>query len=253
VKEITLTRLVSFLDSELRLQEFPKDESINGLQVEGREKIRKVGIAVDACGYVFERAAELKVDFLFVHHGLIWGGIKSIRGAAGRRLKALLTSDISLYACHLPLDWHPEYGNNSRLLKLLSLKRIGEFGEYHGKRIGYCGRTAKEMPLGQFASQVDSVLNTKSSVVNFCKKVRTVGVVSGGGWSAITEADKYGIDTFLTGEPSHSAYTLAEEMKINLVFAGHYATETPGVRAVGGMLKKKFGLEVEFIDHPTGL
>jgi len=130
---------------------------------------------------------------------------------------------------------------------------MGEFGKYHGKNISYWGSTSKEISLDEFTARIDKALGTKSSTVSFNKKVRNVGVVSGGGWFAINEAEKYNIDTFLTGEPSHSAYTLAEETKVNLVFAGHYSTETLGVRAVGDMLKKKFGLAVEFIDHPTGL
>jgi dinuclear metal center YbgI/SA1388 family protein len=253
VGEVSLKKLVPFLDEELVLSQFPKDESINGLQVEGKKRIRRVGVAVDACEYVFRKASEKGIDLLVVHHGLIWGGVKSITGITRNRIKALLEADISLYACHLPLDWHPEYGNNSLLLKLLSVKKMGEFGEYHGKRIGYWGRSATAMSLDVFVRRVDKVLKTRSSYVDFRTKVRNVGVVSGGGWSAIHDAEELGIDTFLTGEPSHSAYALAEEMKVNLIFAGHYATETVGVKAVGKMLEKKFGLAVEFIDHPTGL
>jgi dinuclear metal center YbgI/SA1388 family protein len=250
---LSLRRLISFLDVELALSEFPHDESVNGLQIEGKGIIRKIGVAVDACEFVFEKALEKNIDFLVVHHGLIWGGIKSVRGVLKKRIKTLLDADISLYACHLPLDWHPQYGNNAQLLKLLSIKKMGEFGEYHGKRIGYWGRTSKEMSVKDFLLHIDDTLKTKSFSVNFGKKVKNVGVVSGGGWSAIHDAEEYGIDTFLTGEPSHSAYTLAEEMKVNLVFSGHYATETLGVKAVGDMLRKRFGLTVEFIDHPTGL
>jgi dinuclear metal center YbgI/SA1388 family protein len=253
MKEIPLSQLVSLLDAALCIDQFPEDESSNGLQVEGKEKVRKIGLAVDACGHVFEKASADKIDFLVVHHGLIWGGIKSVRGVLKERIKVLLDSGISLYACHLPLDWHPEYGNNAELLKALSIKRMDEFGAYHGKRIGYWGRTAKEMSVEQFASTVDGRLKTRSSWISFGRKVRNVGVVSGGGWSAINDAEKIGIDTFLTGEPSHSGYSLAEEMKVNLVFSGHYATETLGVKAVGRMLKEKLGLPVEFIDHPTGL
>lgn len=253
VKEIPLKKLISFLDAELDLSGFPKDESANGLQIEGRENIRKIGIAVDACDSVFSKAAENNMDFILVHHGLIWGCMKSINGVLKKRIKSLLMNDISLYACHLPLDWHPEYGNNAQLLKILNIKKTGEFGEYHGKRIGYRGRTAKEFTLKSFTSLIDRTLHTKSSSVNFGKKVRNVGVVSGGGWSAIMDAEKFNVDTFLTGEPSHSAYTLAQEMQVNLVFAGHYATETLGVKAAGKLLSKKFGIAVEFIDHPTGL
>ena len=250
---LSLERLVSFLDTELALPEFPHDESSNGLQVEGGAIVRKIGVAVDACEFVFEKASAANIDFVLVHHGLIWGGIKSVGGILKKRMKALLGADISLYACHLPLDWHPVYGNNAQLLKLLSIRKVGEFGEYHGKRIGYWGRTSREMSLKDFLSRVDSALKTKSFSVDFGNKVKNVGVVSGGGWSAIHDAEKYGIDTFLTGEPSHSAYVLAEEMRVNLIFSGHYSTETLGVKAVGALLQKKFGIEVEFIDHPTGL
>ncbi len=253
MKEILLAKLVPFLDAELRLSDFSEDESANGLQIEGKAIVRKAGLAVDACEYVFREASKKKIDFLLVHHGLIWGSLKSVRGVMRQRMKTLLDSEISLYACHLPLDWHPVYGNNAQLLKLLSIKKMGEFGKYHGRNISYWGRTTKEYSLDEFTARIDKVLNTKTSAVSFGRKVRTVGVVSGGGWFAINEAEKYGIDTFLTGEPSHSAYTLAEEMKVNLIFAGHYATETLGVKAAGKVLQKRFGLEVEFIDHPTGL
>ena len=250
---IPLRKLVSFLDAALKQSEFPKDESANGLQVEGRKTVHAVGMAVDACASTFQKAAEKKIDFLIVHHGLVWGGIRSIQGVMKQRIKALLDADISLYACHLPLDWHPEYGNNAQLLRALRIKNMGEFGEYHGKRIGYWGRLTKELSLNDFSNRIDRTLRTKTSTISFNKKVKNVGVVSGGGWSAIYDAEKLGIDTLLVGEPSHSAYTLAEEMKVNLVFAGHYATETLGVKAIGAMLKKKFGLKTEFIDHPTGL
>ncbi len=253
MKVTALRTLVSFLDSELALSEFPKDESVNGLQVEGRGSIRKIGLAVDACEYVFEKAAEMKADFIFVHHGLIWGGIKAVRGLTKKRLKALLGSDISLYACHLPLDWHPKYGNNAELLRVLSIKKMAEFGEYHGKKIGYWGKTGAPLSMSDFVKRVDKTLGIRSSYVDFRRKVRNVAVVSGGGWSAIYDAEGSGIDTFITGEPSHSAYHLAKEMGVNLIFAGHYMTETFGVKAVGAMLKKKFGIPVEFIDHPTGL
>lgn len=253
MKAIGLKKLVSFLDSELSLAEFPKDDSVNGLQVEGRQRVEKVGLAVDACEYTFGRAKKRGVDFLLVHHGLIWGGLKSVRGVTRERIKALLDSDISLYACHLPLDWHPLYGNNAELLRILSVRKMGEFGEYHGKRIGYWGKTGAVMSVGAFVKLVDKTLKTKSLYFDFKKKVRNVGVVSGGGWSAIHDAEELGIDTFLTGEPSHGAYHLAKETGVNLIFAGHYATETLGIKAVGGMLKKKFGLAVEFIDSPTGL
>lgn len=253
MKGLPLNKLVPFLDRELALAEFPKDESANGLQIEGSPEVRKVGLAVDACDFVFRKAAEQGVDFLLVHHGLIWGGIRSVTGLLGKRIKVLMDHGISLYACHLPLDWHPEYGNNAQLLRRLGLSKTGEFGEYHGKRIGYRGRLKKELSLADFSLRVDKELAVRSQTIGFSSRVKHIGIVSGGGWSALHDAQQYDIDTFLTGEPSHSAYTLAEELKINLIFAGHYATETFGVRAAGEMLSRKFSVEAIFIDHPTGL
>jgi dinuclear metal center YbgI/SA1388 family protein len=248
-----LEELVGYLDELLKLGEFSDDESANGLQVEGRESVRKVAIAVDACGYVFKEAVKQGADLLFVHHGLVWGGIKSIRGVLKARLKLLLENELSLYACHLPLDAHPELGNNAQLLQVLGIERRGEFGEYHGKRIGYWGELPQRMSVASFAALVEERLATRCRSVDFRGDAKRVGVVSGGGWSAIFDAEKIKIDTLLTGEPSHSAYSLAEELGVNLIFAGHYATEKLGVLAVGEHLREKFGLEVVFIDHDTGL
>lgn len=247
-----LGELVAELDELLKLEDFPGDESANGLQVEGRERVEKVALAVDACSYVFKEASKHGSDFIFVHHGLIWGGVKSIGGALRKRLRLLLEEELSLYACHLPLDAHPELGNNAQLLRLLGIERRGEFGEYHGRRIGYWGELPQRMSVGSFAALVEERLATRCRSIDFSGYVKRVGVVSGGGWSAIFDAEKIKVDTLLTGEPSHSAYSLAEELGVNLVFAGHYATEKPGVLAVGEYLSN-LGLETVFIDHDTGL
>ncbi|WP_457554632.1 Nif3-like dinuclear metal center hexameric protein [Candidatus Pyrohabitans sp.] len=248
-----LKELVEELDSLLKLEEFPGDESANGLQVAGREEVKKVALAVDACSYVFEQAAKLGADFIFVHHGLIWGGVKSIRGTLRNRLRLLLEKELSLYACHLPLDAHPELGNNAQLLKLLGIERRGEFGEYHGRRIGYWGELPQRMSVAGFAALVEERLATRCRLRDFSGYVKRVGVVSGGGWSAIFDAEKIKVDTLLTGEPSHSACSLAEELGVNLIFAGHYDTEKLGVLAVGEHLRGKLALETVFIDHDTGL
>lgn len=165
-------KLVSFLDAVLCLSEFSEDESVNGLQIEGCKTVLKIGIAVDACEYVFKEAAQRKMDFLLVHHGLIWGGIKSVKGVLKSRIKALLDSGISLYACHLPLDWHPKYGNNAELLRILSIRKMGEFGKYHGKNISYWGRTAKELSLDEFTAKIDKALGTRSTSVSFKKSTQ---------------------------------------------------------------------------------
>ncbi|GAB4485042.1 MAG: Nif3-like dinuclear metal center hexameric protein [Thermodesulfovibrionales bacterium] len=250
---VSLTSLVTFLDRELGLKDFPKDECANGLQVEGAAHVSSIGLAVDACEAVFSQARANKVDFLFVHHGLIWGGLRSIRGITKKRIQSLNGSGISLYACHLPLDSHPRYGNNAQILRMLSLTKKGAFGEYHGRKISYWGRAGQEMALSVFCTRIERVLSTRTVSFSAGRKVRNVGVISGGGWFGINEAEELGIDTFLTGEPAHSAYHLAREMNVNLVFAGHYATETPGVKAVAKLLQRKFRLQTSFLDEPTGL
>lgn len=250
---LPLRDIVSFLDNSLRIAEFPADESSNGLQVEGRARVARIGAAVDACGAVFDIAWQRGIDLLIVHHGLVWGGITSVTGIMKKRLQMLFDAGISLYACHLPLDWHPVYGNNIQLLKQLGVRKKGEFGEYHGRRIGYWGALPRAVPVSRFVKIVDTALDTQSRSVAFRREARNIGVVSGGGWSAIHDAGKLGIDTFLTGEPSHAAYSFAEELKINLIFAGHYATETLGVKSVQALLQRRFGIPSEFIHHPTGL
>ncbi len=250
---IPLKDLTAFLDRTLLLRNYPDDASANGLQVEGRQTVRKVGLGVDACEAVFRSAADKKVDLLIVHHGLIWGGLKSISGLMRQRISQLLESGISLYACHLPLDGHPELGNNAQILKLLGMRRAGLFAEYHGAAIGVHGKLPKALELREFGAKVDAALRTESHAIGFGRRVKHVGIVSGGGWFAINEAERLGIDTLLTGEPAHSAYHIARELNVNLVFAGHYATEAAGVKAVGALLRKEFRLPSEFIDYPTGL
>jgi len=251
---VTRDRLTAYLDSRLGIADFPNDASANGLQFEGAETVRRVAVAVDACRDTFRRAARAKAEMLIVHHGLLWGPIPGIRGSLKERFRLLFENDISLYACHLPLDAHPVLGNNALLLKELSLAKKGPFGAYHGKTIGWWGRAARSVSLQRFTARIERRLKTRCTVLPFGpEKIRDVGVVSGGGGSTLFEAESMGLDTVLTGEPSHPLYTFAEEVGLNVIFAGHYATETRGVRAVGEELKRKFRLPVTFIDHPTGL
>lgn len=253
MKGLPLSRVTSYLDAELNLAAFPEDSSPNGLQIEGAPRIRKAGVAVDACEAVFRSAIGQRIDFLFVHHGLIWGSLKAVTGVMKKRIAVLLEHGISLYACHLPLDGHPRLGNNARLMRMLSIRKKGAFGSYHGSTIGFWGEMQRPVPFETFCRAVDRKLHTASVAVGSSPTVKRVGIISGGGWFGINEAERFGIDTFLTGEPSHSAYHLARETGVNLIFAGHYATETPGVLAVGSLLRKKFAIETVFIDHPTGL
>jgi dinuclear metal center YbgI/SA1388 family protein len=245
-----LDEVVQFLDEYLRINEWD-DKSRNGLQVEGSSEVEKIAFAVDACMESFEGAQRVGADMLIVHHGLVWGGIEYVRGITARRLKFLLENGISLYAAHLPLDAHPEVGNNVQLLKIVGAEIDEPFGVYHGKTIGYAGIV--DSSIEDIASMIEKTLNTEAKLLRFGEdEVRRVGVVSGKGVFAISQAIGK-LDLFITGEAEHEAYHVAKEGGLNVIFAGHYATETVGVKALMEVVREKLGIEVEFVDVPTGL
>ncbi len=248
-----LFEIVDFLNELLKVDEW-QDKSKNGLQVEGKKEVNKVAFAVDACMDVFEKAKEIGADMIVVHHGLIWGGIEYVRGIVRRRLEFLLKNEISLYAVHLPLDAHPSIGNNAQILKVLNLEPVEGFGVYQGREIGYIGTYDKAMSLDSVLKLIGERINPNLTVLRFgSEKVKRVGVVSGRGGFALDEGIEKGIDLFLTGEHDHSIYHLAKEGEVNVVFAGHYATETFGVKALMKVVGQEFDVDVAFIDCPTGL
>ncbi len=250
---MNLYDIVNFLDDLLKVDEW-EDKSNNGLQVEGKEEVEKVAFAVDACMEVFEKAKKIGADMIVVHHGLIWGGIDYVKGIVKKRLEFLIKNDISLYAAHLPLDAHPSLGNNVQILKLFDLEPTESFGIYQGKEIGYIGTFKGSRRIEEVLSVVKEKINPNSIVLRFgSDEIRRIGVVSGRGSFALNEAIEKEVDIFITGEIDHSVYHLAKEGKINVVFAGHYATEVFGVKALMRVLAGEFEVDVEFIDVPTGL
>ncbi|MFH1409250.1 MAG: Nif3-like dinuclear metal center hexameric protein [Nanoarchaeota archaeon] len=248
----SLKTLIQYCDDLLNIKAI-EDKSLNGLQVDGPSRITKVAFAVDASTDSIQAAAAQKAQLLMVHHGLFWGSEHPLTGSLFERVKACITKEIALYAVHLPLDLHPVLGNNAQLLKLLELQDAGVFGDYHGIAIGKIGRSTP-VSLGTFAGKVNAQLNTRSFVVaHGPSEISTVGIVSGGGSFALEEAHDLGIDVLLTGETSHSAVPVAKELNVNVIFAGHYATETLGVKALASHLKRKFKIATIFVDNPTGL
>lgn len=248
-----LQELVGYLDTYLSVSEVPDwPDAYNGLQVEGRRPIQRVAFAVDACLATITRASERGADLLIVHHGLFWGAKAPVTGIYYRRLETLMKNDIALYACHLPLDAHPEVGNNAVLARMLGLERASPFGEIQNFAIGVWCET--EMTRADLVMRIDTSLNTTTRVIAAGPDtVRKVGIVTGAAGSQIADAAAFGLDTFLTGEGAHHTYFEAEERGINVLYAGHYATETVGVRALAEHLSRRFGLEVLLIDHPTGM
>ena len=243
--------LVRYLDDRLGIAAMD-DISVNGLQVQGRDEVEKVALVTDAALALFNRAKDEDCDMIIAHHGIIWGGIKSITGRVYDQIKALMDNNINLYAAHLPLDAHPELGNNARLAKMVDLEEISPFGRYHGVAIGVSGRLPAPLAPEALAKKWQLAVGGNPVVLPFGNNpITTVGIVSGGGSGALEEAIGSGIDCFVTGEGRHENHHTALEAGINIILLGHYHSETLGVQAVGKELETRFGLETIFIDEPT--
>lgn len=246
------TELVNYLNEYLRINEI-EDVSCNGLQIEGKKKIKKIALAVDFCIKSAEEAKNNGADVLIVHHGLIWGGLKSITGAAYRRIKIMIDNCIGLYAAHLPLDMHRETGNNVEIARLLNVNVMGELANRKGNNLGVWGEFEKPIKTDVLLETINEALNTKCTLLNFGEeKIKSIGIVSGGGAFDVNEAIEKRLDAFLTGESSHSVFHNVSEGKINFIHAGHYATETTGLKALGKHLKEKFDIETVWLEIPTG-
>jgi len=251
MKKATVKNIGDFLNRVLRVRQI-KDASANGLQVRSRNKgtIGTVGFAVDACIPTFEKAEALGVGLLVVHHGITWRPQKD-KVLAERRKAYLGKHHMALYAAHLPLDLHGEYGNNVRLARVLDLRRIRKFGRYHGITIGWAGALAKATSLESVAGTLNGTLKTRCAIHRFGKeRIRTIGIVSGGGGDMVADAASRKIDCFLTGEIDLASYNTAREYGVSLIAAGHYATETVGVKALMPLVAETFGVETVFIDDP---
>ncbi len=250
---VSRDEITAFLDEYLNISAFP-DKSRNGLQVEGRERIERVAFAVDTTLKTIERAARGGADMMVVHHGMIWGGIDYVTGLTYRRLKALLDAGINLYAAHLPLDAHPEVGNNAELLGLLGLKPDEPFGEYKGITIGFIGEFEEPRPIEEVAQVLAERLDTTVRTYEFgARKIKRVAAITGAGAFALDEGKRKGVDLFITGEFGHADYLTALDLGLSVAVAGHYKTETLGVKALMDVVRERFGVRVFFIDEPTGL
>jgi dinuclear metal center YbgI/SA1388 family protein len=231
-----------------------KDAALNGLQLEGADRIERVALAVDAAQATIDAAIESGCQMLVVHHGLFWGSQVALTGVMGRRVRAAFDGGLSLYAAHLPLDAHQEVGNNVLLAQRLGGTVDGEFGEYEGADIGVLATLEAPIDIGGLAGRLAAAGCEEPLIWSFgAGEVRRIGVVTGRGGFALAEAAAAGADCFITGEPIQELYHAARDHGIHCLFGGHYATETFGVRAVGEWLAGRFGVETEWIDHPTGL
>lgn len=249
MQRATIAAIARFLNKTLRVRSI-KDASKNGLQVRSRRTgvIRKVGFAVDGCLSTFEKAKKRGVELLVVHHGISWRPQKD-RDLEQARAAYLRKNNMALYAAHLPLDLHEECGNNMQLCRLLGVQDPVKFGKYHGIRIGYAGTFRKATGLDDLASALNRDLDTQCRIFPFGKKrLRSIGIISGGGGSLLKEACNAGLDCFLVGEIDLAVYNAAREYGMNLIVAGHYATETVGVKALLPLVRETFGVDIVFVE-----
>ena len=248
-----LNEIVSYADEYLRVAECGDwSNALNGLQVENSSRVTKIGAAVDASTRTFEAAAREEIDLLVVHHGLFWPGIQPITGPLRRQLAFLFEHDIALYSAHLPLDVHPMIGNNAQLAASLGLEKTEPFLETKGQLVGL--KSHAQISRDDLVARLEHSLGT--SVQTFAHgpaQTRCIGIVTGGAGSEIYSVARAGVDTFITGEAPHWAAVAAEELGLNLLLGGHYATETFGVKALAAHLAERFAVPWKFVDAPTGL
>jgi len=249
----SLTEIVSYTDRFLRIQDVGDwDNALNGLQIENSGRVTRIGAAVDVSTRVLTEAGRRNVDFLIVHHGLFWPGLQPVTRVLRRQLQLAFKTDMALYSAHLPLDIHPKVGNNAKLVAALGLKSAQPFLEEKGQPVGL--KTRASMSRNELGRKMRKALNGPVKVFEFGpKQTRTIGVVTGAAGSEIYRVAEENIDTFITGEAPHWSAVAAEELGMNLLLGGHYATEVFGVKALAAHLSKRFRIPWEFIDCPTGL
>ena len=246
-----LAVLTEYLSGYLRIPGHPDyPTALNGLQVEGKTEVELVCAAVDASEVAIDAALAAGADLLVVHHGLFWDGLRPITGRRRRKLAKLLQRELSVFSVHLPLDAHVEVGNCILLARALGIATVGRFGAYQGTDIGWWGEL--DLPRSALARQAEEVLGGPVRVLEGGPAhVRRVGVLTGSG-ALVEDAARLGVDTVVTGEGAHHVAIDAAELGVNVLYGGHYATETFGVRALAAHLGERFGLAHQFLDLPTG-
>lgn len=252
---LALTHLAAELDTLLRIREMGDwSGAFNGLQIENTSgAVTRIAAAVDANLTTVTRAAEAGADLLLVHHGLFWNSPQPLRGRLFQLWHTLHTRNLAVYSAHLPLDVHPELGNNALLARALGLPADGEwFLPMKGVPVGY--RAVCEVPRSELVARLESAVGGR---VQVCpggpERCRVIGVITGGAGSELRAVAEAGVDTFVTGEGQHWTFGLAEELGVNILYGGHYATETFGVKALAAHLSARHGVPWQFIDHPSGL
>ena len=253
MSKASLAEIVSYCEGLLRVAQVQDYErAANGLQVENRGTVTRIAAAVDATLATVRLAVAAKTDLLLVHHGLFWGPAHPWTGKRRELIRCLMEHDLAVYSSHLPLDAHPRLGNNALLCKALGLKKLLPFFFDHGQFLGFQARA--DISRADLARRLQRATEVEPRLVPGGPRIcRRIGVVSGGAGEGLQKAAEEGVDTFITGEGPHWTYGLAEDLGLNILYGGHYATETFGVKALAAHLSTRFKLPWTFLDHPTGL
>jgi dinuclear metal center YbgI/SA1388 family protein len=255
----TAAEIAEYLDGLLYTRETPDySGAVNGLQLDGGGPVRGVAAAVDFSRRAVEGAVARGANLLLVHHGMFWAGTQPIRGAAYERLKLLFAHDVAVYASHLPLDRHAEFGNNVLLARALELAPSGEFARYKTIAVGVRGES--ELPTGELVARAATFARAHGGAIVATphaegRRTRRWAICTGAGASSETlaEAEALGVDTLIVGEGPHHTAVDADERGLVVIYAGHYATETLGVAALAEHVGQRFGVPWSFIEAPTGL
>jgi dinuclear metal center YbgI/SA1388 family protein len=253
-----LPDIVTYLDDLLDTRETPDyPPAVNGLQFENSGQVARVAAAVDASQRAIDGAVAAGAQLLLVHHGLFWSGLQPTVGRFYRRARALFTHDLAVYSSHLPLDRHPTLGNNVLLARELGLEPTGGFARFETVSIGVRGiadLTTADLVARATAFARGHGGDTRASAFQDGRRTRAWGVCTGAGASADTldEAARLGLDTLIVGEGPHWTAVDAPERGLVIIYAGHYATETLGVRALAEHVGQQFGIPWSFIAAPTG-
>lgn len=228
------------------------DGAVNGLQVANRGTVTRIAATVDASLATAKLAIAAQADLLIVHHGLFWSPTPPWTGRKYELIRALIENNLAVYSSHLPLDAHPKLGNNAQLGATLGFRQLRPFFVSHGQTIG-C-QTATKISRDELVARLARATGALPRVIPGGPELcRRIGIVTGGAGGDLKIAAAEGVDTFITGEGPHWTYALAEELGLNVLYGGHYATETFGVKALAAHLSKKFYVPWTFLDHPTGL
>jgi dinuclear metal center YbgI/SA1388 family protein len=252
---VDLRHIVSYLDRYLAIAAY-RDDSLNGLQVESRGSVTKIGLAVDACLEAIRKAQEAGCGLLIVHHGLLWGKQQPLIYNYYERIRSLIMADIALYAAHLPLDGHPDVGHNIRIARAMELQSTEPFIQLSGSPLGIKGRLRQPQSCRAVCAAVEEIVGgCSASITCGPAMISSVAIVSGSATlpEILWELRRQAIDLYITGEPKHGACHLARELGLNIFYGGHYRTETFGMQALGEHLEEKLGIPWEFIDAPCAL